>query len=576
MLNREFLKAVRICWGIIRSSSVSVRLAFFAACLLDLVTVFMSVAAPAILKLLVDSLDSTKAPDYIAWLGAAYGLTWLGAELLLRFRGIVAGAVVEKIKFEATRRFCLSSIFKFAPNFKELPSGVFATKLNQTNVSLPMFIDGLVWQISPLLIRLVLSVSMLVQIVPSIYASLLMVTILGFMIVSFLSYASVGEKQKHSNISSQKTYWKILDALNNKTIIIAHGTENREFKHVESSLLASTKSAIGVVSFSQAVSALQVMLLGIGLTAISVLSALDLSSGIITIGDFVQINAYVLQFVLPVSYVGMVLSAIKRSSVAIVENAEYLFSPELDFDDRNKVRCAGAPAITLDKVCVKSPEGSFLLRNISLHIKSGSTLAVVGKSGAGKSTFAKAILGLAEVSSGVINFDSHDARCDAVKACRETAGYVPQEAFLFDRSVRGNVFGNEFSNPEEITYILNISGVDENLLECNAGSLSGGEKQRVSFARAIARYPGLLILDEPTSSLDKTTKSILYSAVYDVFTTSTRIIITHDLEEASKAQSILVMDDGEIVEFGTHQELIESEGWYSKHWKITLLSTENV
>ncbi|MCQ6260222.1 ABC transporter ATP-binding protein [Pseudomonas sp. Q11] len=576
MLNREFLSAGRICWGIVRCSSVNIRLSFVIACLLDLITVFMSVAAPAILKLLVDSLSSAKTPDYIVWLGAAYGLTWLGAELLLRLRGVVAGTVVEKIKFEATRRFCLNSIFKLTPDFKDLPSGIFATKLNQTNASLPMFIDGLVWQIFPLLVRLFLSVSMLIQVVPSIYASLLAVTIIGFMIVSFFSYKSVGERQKHSNISSQKAYWKIMDALKNKTIIIAHGAEGKEFKHVESSLLASTKSAIGVVSFSQAISALQVMLLGIGLTAITVLSVRDLSGGIITIGDFVQINAYVLQFVLPVSYVGMVLSAIKRSSVTIAENAEHLVSSDLDFNDRSKVKCTGAPAIILDKVSVKSAEGSFLLKDISLSIGSGSSLAVVGKSGSGKSTFAKAILGLAELSSGVIKFDSHDSTCGAIRTFRENSGYVPQESLLFDRSVKNNVFSSEFLNRNKISHILRISGVDESVLEYNASSLSGGEKQRVSFARAIARNSGVLILDEPTSSLDNETKSILSSAVYDIFTASTRITITHDLEEASKAQSIIVMNDGEIVEFGTHQELIESGGWYSEHWKITLLARKKL
>lgn len=576
MLNREFFKAVRICWGIIRSSSVNVRLSFVVACLLDLITVFMSVAAPAILKLLVDSLSSTKTTDHIVWLGAAYGLTWLGAELLLRLRGVVAGAVVEKIKFEATRRFCLNSIFKLTPGLKDLPGGVFATKLNQTNASLPMFIDGLVWQIFPLLVRLVLSVTMLIQVVPSIYASMLAITIIGFMVVSFFSYRSVGEKQKHANVSAQKTYWKILDALKNKTIIIAHGVQGKEFKHVEDSLLASTKSAIGVVSFSQAISALQVMLLGIGLTAITVLSARDLSNGIITIGDFVQINAYVLQFVLPVSYVGMVLSAIKRSSVTIAENAEHLLSSGLDFNFRNRVKHAEAPAITLDRVCVKSPEGSFLLKDVSIYIESGSSLAVVGKSGSGKSTFARAILGLAEVGSGVIKFDSHDSTCDTIRAFRESTGYVPQESLLFDRSVKSNVFSNEFLNQNEISHILKISGVDENLLGCDAGSLSGGEKQRVSFARAIARYPGILILDEPTSSLDKTTKSILSSAIYDVFTESTRIIITHDLEEASKAQSILVMSAGEVIEFGTHQELIKSGGWYSEYWMISVLARKHM
>lgn len=575
MLSREFSNAVKTCWNIIINSSLEIRLSFFAACLLDIITVSMSVAAPAVLKMLVDSLSTEKTTGDVAWLGAAYGLTWLGAEVLLRVRGILAAVVVEKIKCEATRRFCLNSIFSLDLKADEIPGDVFATKLNQTNMSLPMFIDGLMWQIAPLLVRLVLSVSLLVQFVPPVYSLLLVFTVLTFVVISFFSYKGVGERQKASNMSAQATHWKIMDALKNKTIIIAHADESEEFKHIERALVASTKSAIGAVNFSQAISALQVMVLGVGLTMTTVLSARDLSEGIITIGDFVQINAYVLQFVLPVSYVGMILSAVKRTSVTIAENAGRLTLPSVLFDASKRSKLLVPPTITLDKVCVRSPDGGFRLKNVSISINSGASLAVVGNSGAGKSTLAKTILGLVALDSGVIRVDSQELSSNTIQTFRKSVGYVPQEPFLFDRSVKDNVFGGAVYDNVDTRRMLEVSGIygDQGFLECGtSNSLSGGEKQRVSFARAMARYPSVIILDEPTSSLDKVTKRILSSAIYTALESATRVIITHDLEEASKAEKIVVMDNGQIVEFGSHLELLKSGGWYSRHWQLSILA----
>ncbi|WP_434608586.1 ABC transporter ATP-binding protein [Pseudomonas sp. D2-30] len=572
MLDKDFLSAVKACWNILINSSLSVKLSFLAACLLDLITVFMSVAAPAVLKILIDSLSAKEAVAEVAWLGAVYGATWLGAELLLRLRGVLAAIVVEKIKFEATKRFCVNSIFKLEVELKESPSGVFATRLSQTNNALPMFIDGVVWQIVPLLVRLILSVSVLVHFSSLIYASLLAATVLIFVVISLFSYKGIGERQKFSNLSAQSTYWRILDALKNRTIIIAHADERAEFKHIEKALLASTKSAIGVVNFSQAISSLQIMVLGAGLTAITVFAARDLAGGVITAGDFVQINAYVLQFVLPVSYVGMVLSAIKRTSVTIAENAEHLVQPCVLIDDPKEVQPLPPPVITLNKVCIHSLDGKILLKDISVVIESGSSLAVVGNSGAGKSTLAKALLGLVEVSAGVIKYDSQELSGEAIRALRKHVGYVPQDTFLFDRSVKDNVFGDLLFDQAEIPRILRVSGIDDDkgLLECNAcHGLSGGEKQRVSFARAIARYPNVIVLDEPTSSLDKATKKILSSAIYAALNGVTRIIITHDLVEASKADKIIVMDNGTIVELGTHLSLLDTGGWYAKHYTLS-------
>ncbi|KAB5627008.1 ABC transporter ATP-binding protein [Pseudomonas putida] len=568
MSKASFSSAVSVTYNLIFKSGSAIKFHFLLACLLDLIVVVLSVAAPAILKHVIDSLSSDRQPNVTIWIATGYGIVWVASEVLLRVRAYITTSVLEQVKLEATKRLCTNSVFRIAePNKPEIPNGVFAAKMNQLYYSIPIFVDGLVWQVAPLVFRLTLSIGAILSFAPLAYPAILALSVLAFIVVSAATFSSIGAKQGESNLSMQQSTSRILDALKNKQVTVAHAREIQELENVEKSLRESKRINLNTMAYSQMVSGGQILLLGVGLTAMTVKGVFDVSTGLLTIGEFIQINAYILQFLLPISYFGAVLSGIKRSSVSISENAKDLAPYE--FEAAREFQGGAAS----ESVLIKNLSVSFgdieAIKGLNIKVHPGEYIAIVGGSGAGKSTLIRSILGLCTSTSGEIYIGNRRVTEESIRAIRQSIGYVPQDSQLFDRSLNDNVFdGHHDADFRE--RILRLSGLNSNFLSRSAdltcSHLSGGEKQRVAFARALARRPGLLILDEPSSSLDVRTKEIITSSVLEGLTGITRILITHDLKQASRADRLIVMENGTVTEVGTHQQLIMNDGWYSKNW----------
>lgn len=577
MLVTEFLTATKVSLDLIFKTRSPIRLKFILTCVIDVVAIGLSVAAPAFLKLLIDMLNAKSTAYTVIWLGVGYGTTWVLSELLLRLRGYMTTEIIEEAKREAITRLCIHTILK-QKKTDNVSSGTFSAKMAQVSSALPIFIDGTTWQIAPLLVRLLLSVGALAAFAPAIYPLLLVASVIAFIFVSIATYSKIGERQRRANIAMQNSSSRILDALSNKEIIIAHATELEELAYLENAMDEQKDSAISSVAFAQKVSAAQIFLLGLGLIVITAKAVIDVKSGVLTVGELVQINAYVLQFVLPVSYFGLVLSGIKRASVSLGENAKDLLSCSGREFDTVFALTSRPIGIVLRNVTIKSSEGHDCLKYIDLDVRPGECIAIVGSSGAGKSTLAKAIMGLYEPDSGSIEIDSIRVSASSIRSLRKNIGYVPQDPHLFDKSLSDNVFMKE-KEAEFMEDVFSRSGLDLNMLPSSIKEtckyLSGGEKQRIAFARALAREPAILILDEPSASLDAHSKSIISQTVFERCRKVTRLLITHDLELASRADRIVVLSAGRIIEVGSHKELIRNEGWYRDHWMLgnTLAST---
>lgn len=568
MTSTSFGSAVNIASSLLFRSGAQIRLKFISTCILDFAVVALSVAAPAILKYAIDALGESGDTKTVLWLAAGYGIVWTASEVLLRVRAYVTTSVLEQLKLDAIKRLCINSIFRLpVRNSPEISSGAFSAKMNQLSYSLPIFVDGLAWQVFPLLIRLILSIGVLVAFAPVIYPVMLMVSVLAFITLSVMTFSVIGSKQGDSNLSMQRSSWKILDALHNKQVTIAHAAEQYEMDNIDRSLTESKKINLSTMAYTQMVSGTQVFLLGAGLMAITLKGVSDVSDGVLTIGEFIQINAYMLQFLLPISYFGIVLSGIKRASVSLSENAKELASHDLGIVTQSD-KCSKAKGITVKNLSV-SFGGAETIRDLDFVVQPGECVAIVGSSGAGKSTLIKSIIGLCAPQSGEIYIGDEKVTETSIRSLRHSIGYVPQDSQLFDRSLRDNIFGEEKDQEFELC-VLRLSGLSDAAIKetanhtCN--QLSGGEKQRVAFARALAREPVVLILDEPSSSLDAHTKEIITSSVLNNLHNVTRILVTHDLKQASRADRLVVMADGRVIESGTHEQLINFGGWYSKHW----------
>lgn len=571
MNNSNFFLSLKICADVIWRSGSRLRVFYLGSVLLDIMVVILSISAPAVLKYLIDSYNSGTTSKALIFTGLAYGATWLASEMFVRIKAVVGVDAIEEIKKQVTWRLCGNTIF---PNDNETPeenAGAFAARINQVSGSIPIFVDGLTGQVFPLIARLIMSVVILVQVVPIIYSIALSATVIVFACCSLITFNKIGDKQKIVNGKIQKTFNILLDILKNREITLAHGNVAHEMGEIGVQLDSSKRAMVDTVYVQQVGSSIQILVLGLGLAIITGLAAYDLSIHNITLGEFIQINAYLLQFVLPVSYFAMVISGIKRASVTIGASAHlisyYAVRESIDSDIDNY----NMPMITIDNLCSNSPDGSPLLRNISLKLEPGCLAAIVGPSGGGKTSLLKAIAGLRKVSSGEVSITITDENNQPSKLTRAKLAYVPQDTAIFLRSVAENIADHRLQPPETATDAMNRVGLKvadpSEFLKRSAHDLSGGEKQRVAIARAISRNPKLLIMDEPTSSLDIASQKIINDLVnIDMSGMLTRVIVTHDLKQAMLANLIIVIENGKVTTQGSHFQLMQRAGWYKDNF----------
>ena len=322
----------------------------------------------------------------------------------------------------------------------------------------------------------------------------------------------------------------------------------------------------------------QALIIGAAMITIMVMAVREVASGAITLGDFTMINAYLLQLFIPLNALGFVYREIRQSLV----NVERLFGllgekPAIEDADE-------APTLAVDKAEVGFHNVHFayradrpILQDVDFSIPAGHTVAVVGASGAGKSTLARLLFRFFDVDKGRITIDGQDIREVDQDSLRAAIGVVPQDTVLFNDTLYRNLaYGRPGATEAEVHHAARQARLDDFIRSLPDGydtkvgerglKLSGGEKQRVAIARVLLKNPPLLILDEATSSLDSISEQAILGALNEVSSHRTTLVIAHRLSTVRDADSILVMDHGQIVESGGHGELLAKNGYYSRLW----------
>jgi ATP-binding cassette, subfamily B, heavy metal transporter len=308
------------------------------------------------------------------------------------------------------------------------------------------------------------------------------------------------------------------------------------------------------------------------------MSAADVMAGKNTVGDFILVNAMLIQFYQPLNFMGMVYREIKQALVDIEmmfgilsTNAEVKDSPGA------KPLDVTSGAVRFENVAFHYMPERPILRGISFEVPAGKTVAIVGPSGAGKSTISRLLFRFYDISSGSISIDGQDIRSVTQTSLRDTIGMVPQDTVLFNDTIRYNIaYGRDGATPAEIAEAARLAQIDRLIellpegYDAQVGErglkLSGGEKQRVAIARTILKAPPILVLDEATSALDSRTEMEIQDALDGVSRNRTTIVIAHRLSTVVNADEIIVLDKGLIAERGTHQMLLASEGIYASMW----------
>ncbi|MGA0371889.1 MAG: ABCB family ABC transporter ATP-binding protein/permease, partial [Paracoccaceae bacterium] len=335
-----------------------------------------------------------------------------------------------------------------------------------------------------------------------------------------------------------------------------------------------TSYSLAFLNFGQAV------LITLGLVGVMWLAAVGVQSGELTVGDFVLVNAYMIQITMPLNFLGTVYREIRQALVDMRQMFDLLEEPA-EVTDK-----PGAPAlsvkgggVTLSNVRFSYEKERPILHDVSIDVPAGQTVAIVGPSGSGKSTIGRLLFRFYDVTDGAVCIDGQDIRDITQESLHQAIGVVPQDTVLFNDTIFYNIaYGRENATRGDVIqaakdaqihdFIMSLPDAYESLVGERGLKLSGGEKQRVGIARTLLKDPPILLLDEATSALDSETEHEIQDALERAGEGRTVMIIAHRLSTVSNADKIVVLENGLVVETGTHAELLKRKGRYSDLWSL--------
>ena len=386
------------------------------------------------------------------------------------------------------------------------------------------------------------------------------------------------------NEMDSKANQRAIDSLLNFETVKYFGNEQFEsrrydenLKHYQSAAILSQQS-LAILNLGQQA------IIAIGLVLILWRATQGVVDGSMTLGDLVLVNTLMIQLYIPLNFLGVIYREMKQS-ITDMDQMFTLLGADQEIKDRDHAKpliihnFSRGPEVCFEHVCFSYNEKREILKDISFTIPAGTITAVVGQSGAGKSTLARLLFRFYDVQSGAILLDGQNIQDLEQASLRKAIGIVPQDTVLFNDSISYNIaYGNPQATPDEIHEAARAAQMSHFIEHLPDGyktqvgerglKLSGGEKQRVAIARTLLKKPALLIFDEATSALDSKTERALQEELFSLAKNRTTLIIAHRLSTVVHADQILVMDQGQIIERGTHDQLLKMNGRYASMWQM--------
>ncbi len=409
------------------------------------------------------------------------------------------------------------------------------------------------------------------------------VVVVGATVFAYVYYTVVASDKRiqirrDMNNADNDANSKSVDSLLNFETVKYFGNEEVERGRFDKAMRGYERAAIKTWTSLSWLNFGQAVILGFGMTTCMVMSAMAIQRGEQSIGDFVMINALLMQLSVPLNFIGFIYREIRQG----IADLEAMFSvlsvePEIQDDPLAENLEVKEATIKFEDVHFHYDEERPILKGVNFEVPAGSTIAIVGPSGAGKSTISRLLFRFYDVTSGRITIDGKDVRDVTQQSLRHHIGMVPQDTVLFNDNIAYNIrYGRVDATDEEVKHAAKLAQIDHFIealpqgYESEVGErglkLSGGEKQRVAIARTILKSPPILILDEATSALDTHTEQEIQSALDVVSKDRTTLVIAHRLSTVVNADQILVLKAGEAVEQGTHAELMAKNGLYASMW----------
>jgi len=436
----------------------------------------------------------------------------------------------------------------------------------------------LLFSIFPLLLQLLMIAVIFFWLFDIWYLATVVVTISLYVWFTFRVTEWRVTQRRIMNQQDTDANQKAIDSLLNFETVKYFNAETMEARRYDGAMAAYEEAAVktnyslAFLNFGQA------MLITTGLVVVMVMAAMGVQRGQLTVGDFVMVNAYMIQITMPLNFLGTVYREIRQALVDMAEMFDLLDQPPDVRDAPNaKNLSVGAGEVIFDGVKFGYDAARPILKGIDLHVKGGETVAIVGPSGSGKSTIGRLLFRFYDVTGGAIRIDGQDLRGVTQSSLHAAIGVVPQDTVLFNDTIAYNIaYGREGASQAEIEAAAKAARIHDFILSLPEGyatavgerglKLSGGEKQRVGIARTLLKNPPILLLDEATSALDTQTEQSIQDSLRAMGQGRTVLTIAHRLSTVVDADRIIVLEDGHIVEEGPHEVLLARGGKYAAMW----------
>ncbi|MGI8851770.1 MAG: ABCB family ABC transporter ATP-binding protein/permease [Methyloceanibacter sp.] len=412
-----------------------------------------------------------------------------------------------------------------------------------------------------------------------IYVVVVLVTVAFYVLFTFIASERRIAIRRDMNESDTEAHSKAVDSLLNYETVKYFGNEAFEARRFDSSMSRYERAAIRAYTLLGVLNTGQAVIFTIGMVVCMLLAARDVTQGVLTVGEFVMINAILIQLYVPLNFMGMVYREIKQGLID-VETMFALLNESPEIVDRKSAKPlrVGKGEIEFENVSFAYEPGRPIFKDLSFAVPAGKMVAIVGPSGAGKSTISRILFRFYDIADGRVLIDGQDIRDVTQDSLRAAIGMVPQDTVLFNDTIEYNVrYGKPDATHAEVREAARLAQIHDFIMTLPQGydslvgerglKLSGGEKQRVAIARTILKGPPILMLDEATSALDSHTEKEIQDAFERVARERTSLVIAHRLTTVIHADNIIVLDQGKIVEQGTHMELLAKGGLYASLWQ---------
>ena len=556
-----------------------VLLAMLALVLSKVVTV----ATPYAFKYATDALTgkadvATTAVTVVVFLVLAYGFGRIMMVVLAQIRDAIFAKVSQRaVKELAVRTFrhlhALSLKFHL-----ERRTGGLSRIVSRGTMGIDTVLRFSLFNTFPTVLEIVLVAGILAWSYGWLYAAVILGTVVAYV---WFTYAATEWRiniRRDMNAADTEANTKAVDSLLNFETVKYFGNEEHEVKRYARSMETYEKAAIKTWVSLSVLNSGQAVVYSIGLTIVMIMSALSVKAGTSTVGDFVMINALMIQLYMPLNFIGSSYREIKQGLID-VEQMFTLLKVNAEIKDKPGALPLkpGAAEVVFENVSFAYDPERPILKNLSIRVPPGKTVAIVGPSGAGKSTISRLLYRFYDVNGGRILIDGQDIANVTQKSLRAAIGMVPQDTVLFNDTIRYNIrYGRPDATDEEVVEAARMAQIHDFVMSLPKGydslvgerglKLSGGEKQRVSIARTILKGPPILILDEATSALDSFTEHQIQAALRKVSENRTTLVIAHRLSTVVDADEIIVLERGQVAERGTHAELLAEGGIYAAMW----------